>query len=149
MRAWSETGDSLPHAHSLFAVHRRKTQWSLETSDTATHPHAVTAGSLNHWDSSWNLFLTFFWAEQFCCAAAFAPTRPLKSADWEGNGTQVSYTVEMWYSHYWNQQPLLVFQTNSRLSVCYRCKGVQFPEQLCCTEVHTGSNDIASVCTAE
>lgn len=88
MRAWSETGDSLTHAHSLFVVHRRKTQWSLETSDTVTHPCAVIAGSLNQLDSSCNLFLTFFWAVQFCCEAAFAPTGPLKSADWEGNGTQ-------------------------------------------------------------
>lgn len=109
MRAWSETGDSLLRAHSLFDVHRRKTQW--KTGDTATDPHAVVLGSLNQLDSSYNLF---------CSAAAFAPTGPVNSADWEGNGTQVSYTVEMWYSHYLNQQPLFDLQTNLRLSVCYR-----------------------------
>lgn len=119
MRAWSETGDSLPHAHSLFDVHRRKTQLS-ETGDTATHPHAVIFGRLNQLDSSFNLFLAFFWAVQFCCAAAFAPTGPVNSADWEGNGIQVSCTVETWYSHCWNQRPLLDFQRNSRPSRCYR-----------------------------
>lgn len=127
MRARSETGDNLSHAHSLFVVHWRKTHRNLETGDTATHPHVVVLDSLNQLDSSWNLFLPFFWAVPYRCAAAFAPIRPLNSADWEGNWTQVSYTVEVWYGHYWNQQPRLDFWMNSRLSVCYRCQKHAIP----------------------
>lgn len=56
MRAWSEAGDRLPHAHSLFVAHRRKTHWSLETgTQQLTHMVSLQATLTN-----WTVPATYF-----------------------------------------------------------------------------------------